>query len=75
MLVQIQRSLMSQLDLSIYFYHMTGLIICFYIFIHLTSTILIKYWYNKKIRVISIDYSDSEKITENIIFIKKILKI
>ena len=66
---------MSQLDMSIYFYHMTGLVICFYIFIHLTSTILIKYWYNKKIRISDIDYSDSGKISDNIIFIKKILKI
>ena len=67
--------MISQLDLSIYFYQITGLIICFYIFIYLTSTILIKYWYNKKIRVNSIDYIDYEKIIENIIFIKKILKI
>nr|YP_010890028.1 ATP synthase F0 subunit 8 [Apolemia rubriversa]WJJ70040.1 ATP synthase F0 subunit 8 [Apolemia rubriversa] len=66
---------MSQLDMSIYFYHMTGLVICFYIFIHLTSTILIKYWYNKKIRINDIDYDDSKKINNNIIFIKKILKI
>nr|YP_010890015.1 ATP synthase F0 subunit 8 [Erenna sirena]WJJ70002.1 ATP synthase F0 subunit 8 [Erenna sirena] len=66
---------MSQLDMSISFYHIIGLILCFYIFIHLISTILIKNWYNNKIRLSNIDLKYYFKSKNNLNFIKKILKI
>nr|YP_010890149.1 ATP synthase F0 subunit 8 [Stephanomia amphytridis]WJJ70197.1 ATP synthase F0 subunit 8 [Stephanomia amphytridis] len=66
---------MSQLDMSISFYHITGLIFCFYIFIHLVSIILIKHNYNKKVRLSIISLEDF-LVNENYLnFIKKIFKI
>ena len=66
---------MSQLDMSISFYHIIDLILCFYIFIHLVSIILTKYSYNKKIRLSNLDFKNLSVNKNNIDFIKKILKI
>nr|YP_010889989.1 ATP synthase F0 subunit 8 [Bargmannia elongata]WJJ69976.1 ATP synthase F0 subunit 8 [Bargmannia elongata] len=66
---------MSQLDMSISFYHIIGLLFCFYIFIHLTLNILVKYWYNKKIRDNDVFLSDFFKSDENLVFLKRIFKI
>nr|WJJ70016.1 ATP synthase F0 subunit 8 [Physonectae sp.] len=66
---------MSQLDMSISFYHIIGLILCFYIFIHLVLIILTKYLYNKKIRLNNIDLKIFLSNKDNINFIKRILKI
>nr|YP_010889976.1 ATP synthase F0 subunit 8 [Rhizophysa eysenhardtii]WJJ69937.1 ATP synthase F0 subunit 8 [Rhizophysa eysenhardtii] len=65
---------MSQLDITIFFYNMTGLIICFFITIHLVSFILSKFWYNKKLRNININQDLTSKDSDNLIYIKRILK-
>nr|CUS58602.1 TPA: ATP synthase F0 subunit 8 [Podocoryna carnea] len=67
---------MSQLDISISFSHLIGLVICFYIFIHYVSVLLIRFWYNQKLR--SLDYEDLSvelKKLDDTIFIKRILKL
>nr|ALO20812.1 ATP synthase F0 subunit 8 [Rhizophysa eysenhardtii] len=65
---------MSQLDITIFFYNMTGLIICFFITIHLVSFILSKFWYNKKLRNVNINQDPISKDSDNLIYIKRILK-
>jgi len=67
---------MSQLDISISFSHLIGLLICFYIFIHYIMIIVIQYWYNEKLRNLSQDELVQEltKI-DNSILIKRILKL
>jgi hypothetical protein len=65
---------MFYLDLSIYFYHVTGLIICFISLFLLNSSILIKYWYNKKIRFYNVNLHYYEKFAKYSTFIKKLLK-
>nr|YP_010890002.1 ATP synthase F0 subunit 8 [Stephalia dilata]WJJ69989.1 ATP synthase F0 subunit 8 [Stephalia dilata] len=66
---------MSQLDMSISFYHIIDLILCFYIFIHLISIILVKYSYNKKVRLSNLDFKNFSINEDNLGFIKRILKI
>nr|WJJ69950.1 ATP synthase F0 subunit 8 [Physalia sp.] len=65
---------MSQLDLSIFFYNMLGLIMCFYIIIHLVSQILTKFLYNKKVRNFRSDGTKYKTSSNNINTIKRILK-
>lgn len=67
---------MSQLDTSISFSHFFGLILCFYVFLHYITIILIKFWYNQKLR--SLEQEELEKQLEkldNSILIKRILKL
>lgn len=67
---------MSQLDVSISFSHLCGLIFCFYIFIHYMSILLIQFWYNKKLRSLN-DQELSEELNklDKTIILKKILKL
>nr|CUS58564.1 TPA: ATP synthase F0 subunit 8 [Hydractinia symbiolongicarpus] len=67
---------MSQLDLSISFSHLIGLIICFYIFLNFVTILLVKFWYNQKVRSLDFEELDNQlnKIDSNI-FIKRILKL
>lgn len=77
MLVQIQRSLfMSQLDISISFSQIVGLLFCFYVFTYYIILLITQYWYNNKLRFISEDdlKENLEKIDNNLI-IKRILKL
>lgn len=78
MLVQIQRSLliMSQLDISISFSQIIGLLFCFYLFLHYVIILMVQHWYNKKLRSLSEEDFDKEwaKI-DNSIIIKRILKL
>lgn len=67
---------MSQLDLSISFSHLLGLIMCFYIFLHYATVLMIQYWYNNKLR--SFEKDEMKKEIEEIeksIILKKILKL
>nr|YP_004940448.1 ATP synthase F0 subunit 8 [Clava multicornis]AER54457.1 ATP synthase F0 subunit 8 [Clava multicornis] len=67
---------MSQLDISISFSHLIGLVICFYIFLHYVSILLVRFWYNQKLR--SLDYEELNielNKLDNSIFIKRILKL
>lgn len=67
---------MSQLDLSISFSHLIGLIICFYIFLNFVTILLVKFWYNQKVRSLDFEELDNQlnKVDSNI-FIKRILKL
>ena len=67
---------MSQLDVSISFSHLCGLIFCFYIFIHYMSILLIQFWYNKKLRSLN-DQELLEELSklDKTIILKKILKL
>lgn len=68
---------MSQLDLSISFSQFSGLLILFYIFLFFLVSIIISYWYNKKIR----EFNEGEvkltlvKKSNSIELIKNILKL
>ena len=67
---------MSQLDTSIAFSHLCGLVLCFYIFVHYITIILIQFWYNQKLR--SLDDEELSKELEELdktIILKKILKL
>lgn len=67
---------MSQLDLSISFSHLLGLMICFYVFLHYTTVLIIQYWYNDKLRSLEEDEMKKEvKEIEKSIVLKKILKL
>ena len=67
---------MSQLDISISFSHLFGLLFCFYLFIHYISINLIQYWYNNKLRSLSHeDLSLELKELDNTVIIKRILKL
>nr|YP_010889963.1 ATP synthase F0 subunit 8 [Rhizophysa filiformis]WJJ69924.1 ATP synthase F0 subunit 8 [Rhizophysa filiformis] len=66
---------MSQLDITIFFYNMIGLVICFYVTVHLASFIIIKFVYNKKARNINFNQELISKDSDNLNFIKRILKI
>nr|ALO20633.1 ATP synthase F0 subunit 8 [Melicertum octocostatum] len=67
---------MSQLDVSISFSHLCGLIICFYVFIHYVTIILIQFWYNQKLRSLSEEelMIQLEKL-DNTVVLKRILKL
>lgn len=67
---------MSQLDVSISFSHLCGLIFCFYIFIHYMSILLIQFWYNKKLRSLN-DQELSKELSklDKTVILKKILKL
>jgi len=67
---------MSQLDISISFSHLIGLLLCFYVFIHYIMVLVIQYWYNEKLRNLNQDelVQELSKI-DNSILIKRILKL
>nr|YP_009905961.1 ATP synthase F0 subunit 8 [Spirocodon saltatrix]QLH56854.1 ATP synthase F0 subunit 8 [Spirocodon saltatrix] len=67
---------MSQLDISISFSQIIGLLFCFYIFIHYIVVLTIQFWYNKKLRSLGFeDFNlECEKL-DNSILIKRILKL
>lgn len=67
---------MSQLDISISFSHLFGLLLCFYVFIHYISVNLIQYWYNSKLRSLNYEELSIElEELDNTIIIKRILKL
>ena len=67
---------MSQLDISISFSHLCGLIFCFYVFLHYITVVLIKFWYNQKLRSLNHEeLSIQLNKIDNTIFIKRILKL
>ena len=67
---------MSQLDLSISFSHLFGLIVCFYIFLHYTTILVIQYWYNNKLRFLEeAEMKKEVGQVEKSIILKKILKL
>ena len=67
---------MSQLDLSISFSHLLGLIVCFYVFLHYTTILIIQYWYNNKLRLFEEDEMKKEiEEIEKSLILKKILKL
>lgn len=67
---------MSQLDISITFSHFCGLVLFLYVFLYYMVTLLIKFWYNKKLRSLDNENLRQElnKLDNNLI-IKKILKL
>nr|ALO20620.1 ATP synthase F0 subunit 8 [Rathkea octopunctata] len=67
---------MSQLDFSITFTHFFGFLFCFYIFTHYLVVVLVRFWYNQKLRDLTGDELTEElKRVDNSVFIKRILKL
>lgn len=67
---------MSQLDISISFSQLVGLLFCFYIFLHYVIVLTVRYWYNKKLRSLSEEELSKEWVKiDNSIIIKRILKL
>jgi hypothetical protein len=67
---------MSQLDFSITFPHFFGFLFCFYIFTHYLVVVLVRFWYNQKLRDLTEDELAEElKRVDNSVFIKRILKL
>ena len=66
---------MSQLDISIFYSHLFGLLLTFYIFSHFVVLILITYYYNSKLRNLE-SISSSIKVDEinNVNTLMKILE-
>lgn len=46
---------MSQLDISIFYSHLFGLLLTFYIFSHFIVLVLIKFYYNNKLRNLELE--------------------
>ena len=53
---------MSQLDISIFYSHLFGLLLVFYIFSHFVVLVLVNFYYNTKIRYIELKSSQLEII-------------
>ena len=53
---------MSQLDISIFYSHLFGLLLVFYIFSHFVVLVLVNFYYNTKIRDIELKSSQLEII-------------
>ena len=67
---------MSQLDISISFSQLIGLLFCFYMFLHYVIVLVVRYWYNKKLRSLSEEELSKEWVKiDNSIIIKRILKL
>jgi len=45
----------SQLDISIFYSHLFGLLLTFYIFSHFIVLVLIKFYYNNKLRNLELE--------------------
>lgn len=56
---------MSQLDVSIFYSHLFGLLLTFYIFSHFVVMILINFYYNMKLRALEIEDSLMKKVSSN----------
>lgn len=56
---------MSQLDISIFYSHLFGLLLTFYIFAHFVVIILKNYYYNNKLRNYSDDVLELESSEVN----------
>lgn len=56
---------MSQLDISIFYSHLFGLLLTFYIFSHFVVIILKNYYYNNKLRNYSDDVLELESSEVN----------
>lgn len=56
---------MSQLDISIFYSHLFGLLLTFYIFSHFIVIILINFYYNMKLRGLEIEEGIIEKVSSN----------
>lgn len=67
---------MSQLDVSISLSHFFGLLFCFYMFLHYVTIILIRFWYNQKLRLLEYECLEEQigKL-DSINLIKRILKL
>lgn len=67
---------MSQLDVSISFSQLIGLLLVFYIFMYFLIGINIRYVYNKKLRLLSDENFVNESLkSDKSLILKKILKI
>lgn len=67
---------MSQLDVSISFSNLIGLLFCFFVFIYFVVVITVQYWYNNKLRNLSSGELSKELIKiDNSVIIKRILKL
>ena len=64
---------MSQLDISIFYSHLFGLLLTLYIFSHFVVLVLITYYYNFKVRNLE-DYTQSV-ITKDINNVNTLIKI
>ena len=64
---------MSQLDISIFYSHLFGLLLTFYIFSHLIILVLITYYYNDKLRNLESEFEMIE--IENINNVNTLIKI
>nr|ALO20698.1 ATP synthase F0 subunit 8 [Tiaropsis multicirrata] len=56
---------MSQLDISIFYSHLFGLLLTFYIFAHFVVIVLTNYYYNNKSRNISEEVKELESSDVN----------
>lgn len=67
---------MSQLDISISFSQLIGLLVCFYFFIFYIINILITYFYNKRIRELELKKSKDfhKEESKSILVLREILK-
>ena len=64
---------MSQLDISIFYSHLFGLLLTFYIFSHFVVLVLTTYYYNDKLRNLE---SESKLIeVENVNNVNTLMKI
>lgn len=64
---------MSQLDISIFYSHLFGLLLTFYIFSHFIVLILTNYYYNDKLRNLESEIKFIK--TENINNVNTLMKI
>lgn len=66
---------MSQLDISIFYSHLFGLLLTFYIFSHFVVMVLINFYYNSKLRELELEnITTSEVLSSNTEIINKILE-
>nr|UAV89293.1 ATP synthase F0 subunit 8 [Cladonema multiramosum] len=67
---------MSQLDISISFSQLIGLLFCFYFFIFYIINILITYFYNRRIRELELEKSKvfHKEESKSILVLREILK-
>ena len=66
---------MSQLDISIFYSHLFGLLLTLYIFSHFVVMVLINFYYNSKLRELELEnITTSEVLSSNTEIINKILE-
>ena len=64
---------MSQLDISIFYSHLLGLLITLYVFAHFAVIMLSTYYYNSKLR--NLEESSETLITNEVNKVNTLLKI